>query len=479
MSLNLLRSNVEASKRIFLDRLTADEGQPLDNPVNPDLGPGDQYEYANVGDPDNFGVGFDCSGWCGVGCATALFGFAYWMGRGYFRLFATGSFASWAQSVNDQGGCWKQTTRDDLLNGSYPLKVVIHQGDGPDGHMAMWLDGWNMESNGEYGLCTAADEITGLASNYWDTWWVWDGPIVEDTAWRQPMGYPQGLDYAGGIIPGAELAAAGITFVCRYINDGGTSLPKKLLTSEEFIDLVRNGIQVYFNYETTSDFMLNDSGAADAAAAKSYVQGLLDAAQAAGLDTSGYEIVIYFSCDFDEPPSDDGAIESFLDSAKTVLGTRQDGKSCAAMYGPYWILMRAFNSGHVDFLWQTEAWSGGNIDSQIAIMQRNALGYRSISGVECDVDEQHISDSGQFVPVAPAPNVPTTLDTVFQSRSRYAAPGVQFPLADYIVFTDGRVNETAVENDAQLGDPKSEALVEQRAAAGDGIAELVLNRIKR
>lgn len=409
--MDLLRSNINACWRIFLDRLTTDQ-QPLDNPSNPDAGPGDTYIYANVGDSNNFGIGFDCSGWCGVGCATALFGFPFWVGKGYYRLFATGTFSNWAQSVNTQGGHWKQTTQDDLVNGSYPIKVMIHQGDGEDGHMAMWVDGWNEESNGTYGLCTAADEITGVASNYWDTWWVWDGQITEDTTERQPMGYPQVLDYAGGTIPGAALAAAGITGVCRYINDGGTGLPKKLLTADEFVDLCQNGIQVYFNFETTAEFMLTDNGAADAQQGLGYVQSLLAAAQSAGINTSGYDPVIYFSADFDEPPADDGTIEAFLDSAKSVLGVRKsDGKSCAAMYGAYWILMRANNSGHVDFLWQTEAWSGGNIDSVIALMQRNSLGYMTIAGVQCDINEQHISDAGQFVPNQSQPGGPPVQPT--------------------------------------------------------------------
>jgi hypothetical protein len=162
------------------------------------------------------------------------------------------------------------------------------------------------------------------------------------------------------------------------------------------------------------------------------------------------------------------------------------------MYGPYWILMRAHNSGHVDFLWQTEAWSGGNIDSDIAVMQRNALGYKTIGGVQCDIDEQHITDSGQFIPnTAPAPTptptptptpVPgdgnTTLDTVFPSESRYATPGVAFPLASYILFIDGRLSEWDVERKATEGDPASLALVQQAATNGDTIAQLVLNQIK-
>lgn len=240
------------------------------------------------------------------------------------------------------------------------------------------------------------------------------------------MGYPLILDYAGGHIPGAALAAAGVSGVCRYINDGGTGLPKKLLTADEFIDLCQNGIRVHFNFETTATFMLTDNGAADARTGLAYVQGLFAAAEAAGIDTSGYEIVIYFSADFDEPPEDDTVIDAFFDSAKSVLGVNGFGKSCAGGYGAYWLLTRAHASGHVDYLWQTEAWSGGNIDSAIAIMQRNALGYMNIAGVECDINEAHADDTGAFIPKAVEPqgnggNTVTTQPTDSENLAYAAA----------------------------------------------------------
>lgn len=390
----LLRSNIEFAKRVFLDRLTTD-AQPLLQPANIDAGPGDEYDYAGVFNPYNFGIGADCSGLCGIVLGAAINGAA---GMSWSRLFSTETFPGPLPG-------FRRTTQADLIRGAYPLKVcIMHGGGGPDSHMACQIDGWDMESNGGYGVCTKPPEITGIASNYWNDWWVWDGPITEDTAWRQPMGYPQGLDYAGGYISGADLAAAGISFVCRYINDGGAGLPKKLLTADEFIDLCHNGIQVVFNYETTATFMLTDNGAADAQQGLNYVRSLLDAAAAAGIDTAGYKPVIYFSADFDEAPSQDATIEAYLDAAKSVLGVNAAGKSCAAMYGAYWILMRAHNSGHVDYLWQTEAWSGGYIDSDIAVMQRNNVGYTTIGGVQCDVNEAHTDDFGQFIPnQAPAP----------------------------------------------------------------------------
>lgn len=390
MTVTLYRSNVEAAKRLFLDRLTTD-AQPLLAPAKIDEGPGDEYDYGGVGDSNNFGIGFDCSGLDGVVIATALYGFAYWVGKGYQRLFSTETFSIWAAS----NGSWKQTTQADLVNGDYPIKVcIMHGGGGPNSHMACQVDGWDMESNGDYGVCTMPPQITGIASDFWDDWWVWDGPITEDTTRRQPMSYPRLLDYAGGQIAGADLAAAGITGVCRYVTSGGTELPAKQLTGEEFTDLVANGIQVVFNWEAGATNMLGGAaqGTQDAQAALANVLAL------PGIP-AGYQPVIYFSADFDATPDNQTPINAYLQAAAAVLG----GSQFVGIYGGYWPLSRALDAGVCQWAWQTEAWSGGNVDSRINLMQRNSLGYQTIGGVQADVDEAHTDDIGAFIPGARVP----------------------------------------------------------------------------
>jgi hypothetical protein len=382
----LLRSNIEFAKRVFLDRLTTD-AQPLLQPANIDDGPGDEYEYGGVGDSSNFGVGFDCSGLCGVELALAVFGPQYFAAQGYQRLFSTETFPGPLPG-------FREATQQDLISGDYPLKVcIMHGGGGPDSHMACQIDGWDMESNGDYGLCTEPGDITGIASSYWNDWWVWDGPIVEDTPWRQPMSYLRGLDYAGGRISGASLKANGISFVCRYLSDGGSGLPGKQLLPNEFADLVANGIGVVFNWETTADFMLGgySAGVADAQQALAYVRSLPGAPQ---------NPVIFFSCDFDEAPNQDTPVEQYLQGAASVLG----GMNFVGIYGSYYICTRAQTAVGVKYIWQTEAWSGGNITSAVNIMQRNSLGYQTIEGVECDINEAHTDDYGQYLPIQPTPS---------------------------------------------------------------------------
>lgn len=379
----MLRSNVEFAKRVFLDRLTTDQ-QPVAKPTNPDAGPGDEYVYGGCYDPFNFGIGADCSGSAGIFIGAALNGPA---GMSWARQFSTETFPGPFSG-------FRQVSQEDLLNGDYPITVCIgHHGGGEDSHMHIRIDGWLMESNGDSGTCTEGAGAMTDTDPYWNDWWVYDGSITEDTNWRQPMSYPRGLDYAGGRISGADLKANGITFVCRYLSDGGSGLPGKQLLPTEFADLQANGIGVVFNWETTANFMLNGApqGTADASAALAYVRSLPGAPS---------NPVVYFSADFDATPDQQVPINAYLTAAAQVLG----GPQYVGIYGGYWPLSRALDAGLCKYAWQSEAWSGGNIDSRINIMQRNGLGYQTIDGVECDINEAHTDDFGQFLPTTSAPS---------------------------------------------------------------------------
>jgi len=379
----LLRSNIEFAHRIFLDRLTTD-AQGLAQPHDIDQGPGDEYIYGGCYDPYNFGIGADCSGCVGIATAAAFNG----TDMDWQRYFSTETFPGPFQG-------FRQTDQDDLVNNYFPIKVCIcHGGGGPYSHMNCSVDGWVMESNGDHGTCTLNHGAIPLSSDYWNDFWVHDGPITEDTTWRQPMGYPLGVDYAGGRISGADLRAAGVVFACRYLTDGGPGLPGKQLLPAEFADLTANGVSVVFNWETTADFMLggHDAGVRDASQGLNYIRSFPGMAQA--------NPTIYFSCDFDEAPEQQDAINGYLTGAASVLG----GVSQVGLYGAYWVGKRALDAGVCKYLWQTEAWSGGNIDSRVNIMQRNGLGYLTIDGVQCDQNEAHTNDYGQWgYAAAPSP----------------------------------------------------------------------------
>lgn len=192
-----------------------------------------------------------------------------------------------------------------------------------------------------------------------------------------------GLDYAGGIPGGAAIAAAGYRFVCRYLASGGPGLPGKLLTPAEADDLRANGIDIVSNWETTADRMLDgyEAGRSDAQAA-------LNQALACGGSASR---PIYFSADFDATPEQQTPINAYLQGAATVLGTNNVG-----IYGGYWPVSRALDAGAATWGWQTQAWSGGNQDPRINILQNVSLGYAYVNGVECDIDQSLTADFGQW-----------------------------------------------------------------------------------
>lgn len=396
----LKRSNVEASKRLFKDRLAVDQ-QPLLQ-VNIDQGPGVEYDYGGVGNSGNLGIGFDCSGLDGVVIGTAMFGFAYWTGKGYYRVFSTETFPGPYPGFHT-------VSQQDCIASSSPIKVMIgHHGGGADSHMACIIDGWHMESNGDYGIIGGTDlnrpGITPITNtSEWNEWWVYDGTIDEDTEYREPMGYPLVLDYSGGPgtgpdghISGAVLKANGVAAVVRYLFGAGTSLQYKQLTRPESDDLKANGIDIVSNFEQGTQNMLG--GAA---------QGAIDVQAALAVHNAcgGPSVAqIYFSADWDASPDQQDAINAYLKACANVLGVENTG-----IYGGFWPLSRALDAGVCGLSWQAEAWSGNNVDARINLLQRNGLGYKTVDGVQCDINEAHTDNFGQWGHMADPPPAPVVL----------------------------------------------------------------------
>lgn len=193
----------------------------------------------------------------------------------------------------------------------------------------------------------------------------------------------RGLDFAGGR-PGAQaIRDAGYGFVVRYLTDGGPGLPGKLLLPDEIPDYRAHGIDIVSNWETTADRMRAGYGAGAADAAAGLARVLLCGGPP--------DRPIYFSADWDATPGDQFAIDAYLRGAASVLGPDRVG-----VYGGYWVVKRCLDNGTARWAWQTEAWSGGNTDPRIHIMQRNSLGYAWINGVPCDINETRQDDYGQW-----------------------------------------------------------------------------------
>jgi Domain of unknown function (DUF1906) len=397
----LNRSFIEFAKRCFLDRLTVD-AQGLFQPWTMankswdlDAGPGDLYDYGGCYDPFDLGIGADCSGSSGIYVGAAINGPDPTTGMQWARMYSTETFPGPFQG-------FRQTTQADLLNNYYPIKIcIMHGGGGPDSHMNTWIDGWLMESNGTSGTCTLNFGAIPQDSSYWNDWWVYDNPVINEDfgSFRQGPSYPLGLDYAGGRIAGADLAANGINFVMRYLTDGGSSLPGKLLLPTEYADLMAHGINVGFNYETDATFMLEDNGAADANAALATIRELPGAPA---------NPVVYFSAD--DPSCQDNldTVIQFCTDAGSVLG----GPNGVGVYGSFAVVQAVKNAGVANYIWQTEAWSGfgqgtdPHVDSRLNIMQRNNLGYMIIDGVQCDINEARTVNFG----AAAAPMRPVSIN---------------------------------------------------------------------
>lgn len=194
-----------------------------------------------------------------------------------------------------------------------------------------------------------------------------------------------GIDYAGGRPSGADVAAAGYGFACRYMSDGGDELPGKLLLPEEVNDLHANGISIVLNWETTGDTARGgfQAGVNDA-------QGAVATGRAVNSPVGS---AVYFSIDWDASPDDQNAINDYFRGINSVIGVAATG-----VYGSYYVVQRCLDAGVVSWAWQTQAWSGGLRDPRVNILQNNDASYVYVGDVECDLDIALTPNFGQWSP---------------------------------------------------------------------------------
>lgn len=213
-----------------------------------------------------------------------------------------------------------------------------------------------------------------------------------------------GLDYSAGRPSGAAIIRAGYRFVVRYLPNGLSG--RVNLTAAEAAGLRAAGVAVALVWERKLNGQPDRAtegyaaGAADARAADA-------AAVACGLD--GFPI--YMAIDFDipdyAPKSPDphaklGPVGDYLAGAASVLGRTRTG-----VYGGFYAVSRAIDAGLVSLAWQTVAWSGGNVDPRVHLLQR--LGRVVIDGIDCDTNESRQTYFGQGPASTPA-SAPTRED---------------------------------------------------------------------
>lgn len=205
------------------------------------------------------------------------------------------------------------------------------------------------------------------------------------------MAQLEGVDYSWARPGGKTLKDAGKHFAVRYLYPDGQG--GKGLDASELADLQGNGVEVPVVYESYAA-RAKEGRAAGNADAKTAQAALL----AVGLPAN---LPIYFAVDYDAPESDQGVIDEYLRGAAEVIGADRVG-----VYGGYWIVKRCFENKTAAWLWQTYAWSGGNVHPENHLYQ-----YRNGQNLNGAVDfTRALKDNygqpskfGGVTPPAPAP----------------------------------------------------------------------------
>ncbi len=189
-----------------------------------------------------------------------------------------------------------------------------------------------------------------------------------------------GVDYSFSPPTVAELKAAGVTFVCRYV---GTPSSGKNLTLAEAGALQAAGIDIVANFEAGQAGWMQGGRTAGVNAAKA---AQVDAVRL-GMPP---ERPIYFSADynatFDQYKTQ---IKPCLEGAASVLGTYRVG-----IYGGLEQVDWAWSDGVAPWVWQTYAWSYGTWSKHSRIQQYHngvPLGSGTV-----DYDRAIVADFGQW-----------------------------------------------------------------------------------
>lgn len=204
------------------------------------------------------------------------------------------------------------------------------------------------------------------------------------------MSKPDALDYSYGRPDPAQLAAAGIRLVSRYLShDTG-----KNLTAAEARALHAAGIGILLNWESVEGRPLG--GAAT---------GGMDGRDAAALCEqigAPHGLTIYYSCDTDTTPGQWPIIADYYAAAgKATAGRYQVG-----VYGEADLIDYLHRQGVVTSEWQTVAWSNGRLSANADLFQY--LINQTMAGAAVDFDRIINPDQlGAWWPEGSEFNMPT------------------------------------------------------------------------
>ena len=231
------------------------------------------------------------------------------------------------------------------------------------------------------------------------------------------------IDYSVLRPPMALLQAADVTAVGRYIGwdcEPGFSCIRKNLTLAEKDDLLAAGIDIFLSFEYAADAAL--SGAIQGTR-----DGNLASQQLHQLGMASPGTAVYYAVDFNlqdfapslpNTPSNAraklGPVAHYFDA---IYATKPNHLVCG--YGGYWAVKRLLDAGLISYGWQTLAWSGGNVDPRISLLQ---LIKQVLGAADVDIPGVHAAkteDFGQWPrPPVPPPPVPADItDGILVSRT--------------------------------------------------------------
>ncbi len=190
-----------------------------------------------------------------------------------------------------------------------------------------------------------------------------------------------GIDYAWSKPTVAEMTAAGVKFIARYLSND----PSKNLTRAEATAANDAGIWCVVVWETTASRALagRQAGRDDALTA-------LAQARALGMPE---DRPIYFAVDFDAQSADFPKIKEYFIGAASAEGGL--GKDRVGMYGGFNPIKWGFDNDLIRWGWQTYAWSGGRWDTRAHIQQyKNGV---ILGGNNVDYDRAMYDDYGQWM----------------------------------------------------------------------------------
>lgn len=182
---------------------------------------------------------------------------------------------------------------------------------------------------------------------------------VADLSWARPGG--------------AALKAHGFTGVMRYFShDDG-----KNLSHDELVDYLNNGLDVGVVWESTATRALGGAAAGTA-------DGQAALAEANAIGFTGR---LYAAVDFDINDAQKPVAKQYQDAFNDATG----GRSRAA-YGGFYLVKYLKENGSIDLMWQTLAWSGGQVYDGVQLYQNGQTDF----GGQVDVNEVRVADFGQM-----------------------------------------------------------------------------------